>query len=121
MPKSRMKARLRPQRKQRRTTREANFGGRFDLAIVDFFAILSEKMRPCGLPKIYAKFTKESTWPRLPYTYAFLNGSPRCLKYASAIFLSFAVVTMVTAIPNTSLSSSSDVSAKTECSFIPRV
>jgi len=39
MPKSRIKARLRPQRKQRRTTRDLNFGGRFERATVDFFAI----------------------------------------------------------------------------------
>jgi hypothetical protein len=31
---------LRPQRKQRRTTREANFGGRFERATVDFLAII---------------------------------------------------------------------------------
>jgi len=41
MPKSRINARLRPQRKQRRTTRDLNFGGRFDLATVDFFAMLN--------------------------------------------------------------------------------
>ena len=40
IPKSRMNARLRPQRKQRRTTLEANFGGLFDRAIVDVFAIV---------------------------------------------------------------------------------
>jgi len=39
MPKSRIKARLRPQRKQRFTTRDLNLGGLFDLATVDFFAI----------------------------------------------------------------------------------
>src|SRR3989344_2282401 len=39
IPKSRIKARLRPQRKQRRTTRDLNFGGLFDLATVDFLAI----------------------------------------------------------------------------------
>jgi hypothetical protein len=39
MPKSRIKARLRPQRKQRRTTLDLNLGGRFDLATVDFFAM----------------------------------------------------------------------------------
>ena len=39
MPKSRIKARLRPQRKQRLTTRDLNLGGRLDLATVDFFAI----------------------------------------------------------------------------------
>jgi hypothetical protein len=33
MPKSRMKPRLRPQRQQRRTIREENFGLRFDFAI----------------------------------------------------------------------------------------
>ncbi len=40
MPKSRIKARLRPQRKQRLTMRDLNLGGRFDLATVDFFAIV---------------------------------------------------------------------------------
>lgn len=40
MPKSRMYARLRPQRKQRRTTRDLNLGGRFERATVDFFAIV---------------------------------------------------------------------------------
>jgi hypothetical protein len=39
IPKSRIKARLRPQRKQRRTTLDLNFGGRFERATVDFFAI----------------------------------------------------------------------------------
>ena len=38
-PKSRIKPCLRPQRKQRLTTRDANFGVFFDLAITDFFAI----------------------------------------------------------------------------------
>ena len=61
MPKSRIKARLRPQRKQRRTTREANFGGLFERAIVDFFAILNG-YSPClgsydsmGLPRLATK------------------------------------------------------------------
>ena len=40
IPKSRINERLRPQRKQRRTTREANFGVRALRAIVDFLAIL---------------------------------------------------------------------------------
>ena len=31
---------LRPQRKQRRTTRDANFGFFFDLAMTDVFAIV---------------------------------------------------------------------------------
>ncbi len=48
--KSRMKARFRPQRKQRLTTRDANFGARFERAIVDFFAICYTK-RPNGLRK----------------------------------------------------------------------
>lgn len=39
IPKSRMKARLRPHLKQRRTTRDLNFGGLFERATVDFFAI----------------------------------------------------------------------------------
>lgn len=39
MPKSRIKARLRPQRKQRRTTLDLNFGVRFERATVDFLAI----------------------------------------------------------------------------------
>ena len=39
IPKSRIKARARPQRKQRLTTLDLNFGGRFDLATVDFLAI----------------------------------------------------------------------------------
>lgn len=39
IPKSRMNARLRPQRKQRRTTRDLNLGGRFERATVDFFAM----------------------------------------------------------------------------------
>ena len=39
IPKSRMYERLRPQRKHRLTTREANFGALFERAIVDFFAI----------------------------------------------------------------------------------
>lgn len=34
-----MNARLRPQRKQRRTTLDLNFGGRFERATVDFLAI----------------------------------------------------------------------------------
>src|SRR4051812_23388796 len=42
IPKSRMNERFRPQRKQRRTTREANFGVRFERATVDFLAILYE-------------------------------------------------------------------------------
>ena len=48
MPKSRIKARLRPQRKQRLTTLEANFGGRLERATVDFFAI-SYVIYPFGL------------------------------------------------------------------------
>ena len=39
IPKSRIKARLLPQRKQRLTTRDLNFGGLFERATVDFFAI----------------------------------------------------------------------------------
>ncbi len=39
MPKSRIKARFRPQRKHRLTTREANFGVRVLRAMVDFLAI----------------------------------------------------------------------------------
>jgi len=39
IPKSRMNARLRPQRKQRRTTLLLNFGVRFERATVDFFAM----------------------------------------------------------------------------------
>jgi len=38
-PKSLIKPCLRPQRKQRLTTRDANFGVFLDLAITDFFAI----------------------------------------------------------------------------------
>lgn len=68
MPKSRMKARLRPQRKQRRTTRDLNLGGRFDLATVDFFAMymillvspvwgtLQKKGAPTGLTRYYANW-----------------------------------------------------------------
>ena len=55
MPKSRMKARLRPQRKQRLTTREANFGVRLLRAIVDFLAIYLKKIALLGASKIYAK------------------------------------------------------------------
>src|SRR3989338_10114209 len=40
IPKSRIKARLRPQRKQRRTTRDLNFGGLLERATVDFLAIV---------------------------------------------------------------------------------
>lgn len=40
MPKSRINERLRPQRKQRRTTLEANFGALFERATVDFLAII---------------------------------------------------------------------------------
>ena len=39
MPKSRIKARLRPQRKQRLTMRDLNLGGLFERATVDFLAI----------------------------------------------------------------------------------
>ena len=46
IPKSRMKARLRPQRKQRLTTRDLNFGGLFERAIVDFFAIVELLPQP---------------------------------------------------------------------------
>ncbi len=78
IPKSRIKARLRPQRKQRRTTLDLNFGVLFERATVDFFAIfewllphslgsydsvgmprlstkrhLSEKRSPDGLQAIY--------------------------------------------------------------------
>ena len=38
-PKSRMNARLRPQRKQRRTTRDLNFGVRVERTFVEVFAI----------------------------------------------------------------------------------
>src|ERR1700733_12033517 len=61
IPKSRMKARLRPQRKQRRTTRDLNFGGRLLRATVDFLAIRL-KYSPClesydsdGLPRLSTK------------------------------------------------------------------
>ncbi len=40
-PKSRIKPFLRPQRKQRLTTRDENFGFLFALAITDVFAIFS--------------------------------------------------------------------------------
>lgn len=43
MSKSRMYDRLRPQRKQRRTTRDANFGVRVDLTMVEVFAISLRK------------------------------------------------------------------------------
>ncbi len=39
IPKSRIKARLRPQRKQRRTTLDLNFGGLFERATVEVFAM----------------------------------------------------------------------------------
>ena len=53
MPKSRIKARLRPQRKQRRTTRDLNLGGRFERATVDFLAIF------------FADLPIPSIWPGL--------------------------------------------------------
>lgn len=42
---SRMYPRLRPQRKQRRTTLDANFGTFFDRAMVDVFAITNKIAR----------------------------------------------------------------------------
>lgn len=45
MPKSRIKARLRPHLKQRRTTRDLNLGGRLERTTVDFFAILDLVLR----------------------------------------------------------------------------
>ena len=51
IPKSRMNERLRPQRKQRRTTLEANFGVRFERAIVDFLAICYKNEPSLGLEK----------------------------------------------------------------------
>ena len=52
---------------------------------------------------------------------AFCNGKPTCRNRASASAFVLAVVTMVTANPKTSLSSSSDVSGKIVCSGIPIV
>ena len=49
IPKSRIKARLRPQRKQRRTTRDLNFGGRFERATVDFLAIFGVTPHSLGV------------------------------------------------------------------------
>jgi hypothetical protein len=48
MPKSRIKARFRPQRKHRLTTRDLNFGVRVLRAMVDFFAISKENRPPRG-------------------------------------------------------------------------
>ena len=62
------------------------------------------------------------TYKRLSYfTSSFFNGRPRYRKNASDSDLVLAVVTIVTAKPNTSLSSSSAHSGKIECSLIPRV
>ncbi len=48
--KSRIKPRGRPHLKQRRTTREANFGGRFALMIIDFFAMQLLLLFDCQNP-----------------------------------------------------------------------
>ena len=44
--KSRMYPRFLPQRKQRRTTRDLNFGVRAERAMVDFLAIQTKKFTP---------------------------------------------------------------------------
>src|SRR5262249_27640593 len=65
--KSRMKPRGRPHLKQRRTVREENFGLRFALTIMDFFAIgmvaPKECFEACTLPYGDGLWTPDS-WPR---------------------------------------------------------
>ena len=48
--KSRMKPRGRPHLKQRRTTRDLNFGGRLALMIIDFFAMCECQKGVAGAP-----------------------------------------------------------------------
>lgn len=55
------------------------------------------------------------------FYFSFLNGKPNVSRNLTASFLLLAVVTIVTAMPNTSLISSSEVSGKIVCSFIPSV
>ena len=52
MPKSRMNARLRPQRKQRRTTLDANLGGFCERAIVDVLAMFTKTSPQRGFQNI---------------------------------------------------------------------
>ena len=103
---------FRPHLKQRRTTRDANFGFLSDRTNVDVFAI-NEK---CSV-RASDNLSKRVRLSQLnPY---FLKGNPTTSKnfLVSAGFLTD--VTTEMPIPKTSLISSSLVSGKITCSLIP--